>query len=177
VDQWKESLEQNWYHLRLEDHSIFVFDTVRATTSYSFLDRPIDVPTFREYLTARGLAFDTKNRERFSDEYQEVMATAALRRHITPIRYDQDTNAYRIGVHPAAHIHIGVDNPIRIPVRRYLDPRAFVLFVIRQMYPECWERLQAGLNPMELERSIRHSLQQIEEKYFQDLDQCQAVLT
>ena len=149
-DQWRLATENKWYHVRLEDHSLFLFDPDRGP-SYSYLQCPLDVISYRDYLDSMDLEFTRTNRVRYQREYEEVMSTAVLRAHVTPIRYDMDASAYATCLHPAAHIHVGLENEIRLAVRREMRPVAFFLFVMRQMYPSSWRCL--------LERQQRRRLQ------------------
>jgi hypothetical protein len=82
------------------------------------------------------------------------------------IRYDFDGGSFRTGVHPAAHIHIGLDNPIRIGLGKQLTPLAFLLFVIRQMYPENWERLLNNSVHRTLPNKLHINLEKVDDKYF-----------
>src|SRR5437899_1099816 len=77
-DQWRVSLNNGWYHARLEDHSLFVFDVDPVCPSYGFLDRAIEVQTFREFLAIRGLAYDARTRSEHNDTYQLELLSAPL---------------------------------------------------------------------------------------------------
>ncbi len=88
------------------------------------------------------------------------------RKNFTPIRYDLDNNSYKTGVHPAAHIHIGLDNHIRIGLERELTPLAFLLFVIRQMYPRNWENLLESSISKTLPKKLHVELPKIGNQFF-----------
>ena len=111
-----------------------------------------------------------------SEEYNDYLTTVGLRQHWTPIRYDYDPNSYRAGVHPAAHIHIGVDNEIRLGLRRELTPAAFFLFVLRQMYPSNWERLLAQPGGLRINKQVRNNLKQVDTHLFADFDDAEMYL-
>lgn len=139
IDRWKLARSNEWYHVRLEDQSLFLFD--EGGRSYTYLQCPLDAPSFREYLAQLDLELNSANRREHAEAYEMVLSTAAPRSHVIPIRFDADRVGYRRGVHPYAHVHIGLENSVRIGVSRSLDATSFVLFVMRQLYPECWHRL------------------------------------
>ena len=175
LEQWRLASANNWYHVRLEDNSLFLFNT-EAEPSYSFLQCPLNVPSLREHIEARGRVCDSKSCSEFDDEYQELLSTAKYRKHVTPIRYDVAYSAYRAGVHPAAHVHIGLENHVRIGVEKEMTPIAFFLFVVRQMYPACWSRLVENYNGKSLQKVIRDDLKSVPPNYFCELDQLQLCL-
>jgi hypothetical protein len=169
-EQWRNSFYNGWFHIKLENLSLMTFSVQDGFPSYSYIDRPIDVPSFREYLASKGEPFTQKVRDQYNSEYEEVISTAKFRPHVTPIRYDFDPTGYRAGVHPVAHIHIGTDNQIRVGTRRELTPTAFLLFTMRQLYPECWERLLSKRDSLKLKRKIRDNLVELAVGSFGELD-------
>ena len=170
VERWKRALREEWFHVKLEDHSVFVFYDAHEGPSYSFLQSPISAESFRTYLARMGLEYTRENRTRYSDDYSMLLDTAGLKPHLTPIRFDVDKNSYKAGVHPLAHIHIGLDNEIRLAVRRHMSPLSFVLFVMRHMYPDCWDRLLARSIQFRLDKSIRQGLRLVSDDYWSDID-------
>ena len=171
LDQWRRAVDERWFHVRLEDHSLFLYSDVPGAATYSFLHSPILVETWREFLTARGFDYSRRNREEHAEAYQIALETAALRKHICPIRFDQDPVGYRAGIHPLAHVHVGLDNQVRLGVRRQLSVESFTLFVMRHMYPACWERLLDGMDNSNLERVVRASLQAVPDDCWTSRDQ------
>lgn len=170
-DQWKVAISNKWYHLKLEDHSLFVFHEDDQVASHSFMHCPLKVETMAEFLATKGLELTARNVKEYTEEYGLVIETAQVREHVHPIRFDFDIHGYREGVHPQAHIHIGLENQIRIAVSRRLSPAAFVLFVMRQLYPECWKRLLDYRAEFKLDRVVRKSLETIATDRWTDLDQ------
>jgi hypothetical protein len=177
LEQWKRALQEGWYHVKLEDHSLFIFSDVDNAPSYSFLHSPVETESFRIYLSRQGLEYSSKNRSDHLDEYEMLFETASLRSHVTPIRLDVDRPSYRAGVHPMTHIHIGLDNSVRLAVQRELSPLSFVLFVMRQMYPVCWSRLLERSDKHWMRRVIRTSLPLVAEAYWSEDDQLELHLT
>lgn len=171
LERWRQSLAQKWYHARLEDHSLVTFSVGAMSASYAYLQCPLEVPTYREFVESLGLTFDARARNDLAGEYEEVMDTASVRSNITSIRYDYDENGYRCGVHPVSHIHIGLDNQVRLGVSKRLTPPSFALFVMRQMYPECWSRLLEHQEAARLPRAVRLDCQNVQDLYWQMQDQ------
>jgi hypothetical protein len=83
-----------------------------------------------------------------------------------------DNSSYKSGIHPAAHIHIGLDNDIRIGLEREFTPLAFLLFVIRHMYPRNWENLLNSTISKTLSKKLHADLPKIETKYFGEHEKC-----
>ncbi|WP_430227069.1 DUF2290 domain-containing protein [Paraburkholderia tropica] len=175
LDQWRISHENQWFHLVMHDLSFFVFDAARM--SYSFVDRPIDVVSPRQYLRQNNKEVSRKNLNDIEEEYDLYLSSAVMRPHVTPIRFDLDVKAYRAGVHPAAHIHIGLENQVRLHVNKELTPVAFFLFVIRQMYPLYWERLCASNLSNKLKHVASAGLQLMDGKYCSPLDEIELRLS
>lgn len=153
-DQWLYALTNGFFHLRLADHSLFLFSE-GLVPSYSFLHCPLDLMTFSEFLSSQGLEDSPANRRKYEIEYDSLFETASRRPNVTPIRFDFHPAGYNPGVHPAGHIHIGLDNEIRISSNK-MNAVSFVLFVMRQMYPNSWRRLIERLDSARISALIRH---------------------
>lgn len=176
VEQWKRSHAMRWFHVLLEDSSFFAFSTLGGKPSYSYYPCPLEIETLREFLLARDIEPTKRNRLEFIEEYQLAIETAPLREFLTPIRYDIDRSSYRVCIHPYAHLHIGWDNQIRIATRRVMTPLAFVLFVIRQIYPDNWSRLLEQRAGLRLVEKIRTELEEVIDPYWQADDEFQTYL-
>lgn len=176
-DQWRTALDEGWYHVRLEDHSLLVFDDTNGRPSYSYVQCPLDLESMREYLNRTGYEFNARNAREAQEDYENLRETAQLRRHLAPIRYDIDPTGYLSGSHPLGHIHIGLDNNIRIGVRRLMSPMAFSLFVMRQMYPVSWRRLLDYSENCRLPHLCRHGLPLIAGEHWGEMDEIEAYLT
>ncbi len=171
LDRWKESIAKKWYHVLLEDHSLLTFSSTSNSASYAYLQCPLDVPSFREFSLNLGLPFDSVNRAALENEYQMVMDTASRKENVTPIRYDYDENGYQRGVHPVSHVHIGLDNDIRLAFARRLTPESFALFVMRQMYPDCWARILERQEAARLPNVVRFDCLSLVEPNWHEQDQ------
>lgn len=176
IGQWRASLQNGWYHVLLADHSMLAFTQLGPNLSLSYLPCPIEVPTFDAFLANMGVRPTLRNKAEYADAYQLAFDTAPIRDAFTPIRYDLDRGAYRRCVHPSAHLHIGLDNEIRLATRRELTPVAFTLFVIRQAYPENWSRLMGFHENLKLQRRVRDDLLPVTENHWNDEDEFQTYL-
>lgn len=169
VQMWTMAHGRGWFHIQLEDLSILQFQT-QPSPSFHFMECPLDIPSYAEFLNVLGVEYRGRHEPLYLEQYQEVVDTASLKAHVTPIRYDYDSNAYRAGVHPAAHIHIGLNNQVRLRVSREMNSRAFLLFVIRHRYPEAWHKLINSTLRDRLGKYVRGGLLKLAEQYQQPED-------
>ena len=175
LERWRLAAERRWYHVRMQDHSLFQF-TDGLLPSHQFLHCPLDIMSFPEYLEGLGEEDTPQARRLFLTDYQEVFNTASERRHLTPIRFDYDPNGYAAGVHPVAHIHVGLDNQVRICANK-MSSVSFFLFVMRQMYPDSWKRLLHRPGRDTFVRSIRDTTTRLPAEYWADLDRVELYLS
>jgi hypothetical protein len=168
------------FDILLIDGGIFQF----AEERYAFYQQPADVLSFEAFAHAQleilGVDFehlrnDTETlRDLFSTDYDLEIDTARMRTSFTPIRYDHQPSQYRPCVHPAAHVHIGTNNNIRLALARRMTPLAFGMFVLRQSYPESWNSVLAKMKHADVTRALREDLEMIELQNSDDL--CQLIL-
>lgn len=168
LQRWQLCIEKRWFHVRMADHSIFLFQE-GLKPSYSFLHCPLDLMPISEYLAATGIEDTPKERRRAAAGYASLVDTASERQHVTPIRFDFDPDGYRPGVHPVAHVHIGLENSVRISSNK-MSPVSFVLFVMRHMYPASWKRLLERRCCSQYVSMIRDQVTKIEAEHWTDLD-------
>jgi hypothetical protein len=176
VSQWRKCLTNGWFHVLLEDQSMFSFSGQGANLSHSYMPCPLRIGSISEFVEELGIQPNTRTKQQFADDYQLAVETAELKTSITPLRYDLDRGAYRACVHPSAHLHIGLENEIRIALRREMSPLAFVLFVIRQVYPHAWEKLLEFRKQLFLERRIRDDLEEVANPHWMPDDEIQCYL-
>lgn len=175
-EQWSYLFSNNFYNIKFPDNSIFTFQYGQSP-SYRYIECPLDVPSYEDFLRDMGM---TNAKDKFSEanrsDYSLTLLTANMKSHINPIRYDLDRKSYREGIHPAAHLHIGLDNEIRIGLEREMTAVAFLLFVLRQRYPLNWEKLIHSSFGVNLERLIRQSLPFLGSVYRARLDRREVYL-
>lgn len=176
---------ENAYDFRLSDQSLFQFnisgtDIHNGSIRYCYYEAPIIVMSYEQFVAFElGLKPDEsryKNMiQEWGDEsrteYEDYVRSSDLKSAVTPLRYDCKANDYRPGIHPASHMHFGVENDIRVGTRRIMTPIAFVLFVIRQRYPDAWSDILKWNNPHQLCRNFRDQLKMVDEKYWCKTDE------
>lgn len=173
---WRLAHDNSWFHIQFEDLSIIQFQNA-PSPSYHFIECPLDVPPLSEFLNALQVEYRKRYHSDVAELYSEAIETANLRRHVTPIRYDRDFNGYRRGIHPAAHLHIGLENNVRLALPREMTPWSFLLFVIRQKYPQSWERLLNSGMAQHFENGVRQNLPLVPEDYWGGHDLSEIALT
>lgn len=175
TDMWLLAYSNKWHHIQFDDLSILQFQ-MAPNPSFHFIECPLDVPSMSDFLKQSGRDY----RERYDSvvigEYEDVLLTSDLKKHVTPMRYDYDPKGYNEGVHPVGHIHIGLDNEIRLRVGKEMNPLAFLLFVIRHRYPRNWEFLIKSSFHNRIEAFVRHSLVSIGPGYCKPLDKLEMEL-
>jgi hypothetical protein len=181
-DEYQYYVEQRLYDLQLSDGALLVFrgDLPEEEISYSFYPPPFDVPTYEAFVCEQ-LQIDADAAEEFGDafmeDYQLVVDTARVRDAVTPVRYDYSPKLYEAGVHPASHIHIARQNEVRIGTVRRMMPMSFVLFVLRQAYPDAWRKFFTHENAESFCKSVRDELEAVDKKFLAARDRMEVYLT
>jgi hypothetical protein len=181
-DIWEICYGEQWYDFLLTDHALFQFrvDLSCPCLNYVYYDSPYDVPTYEDFLV-EDCGFAPEELPDIGDsgrnDYETSLITSGLKAAFTPLRYDYDPARYVAGRHPASHLHIGRANNIRIGTKKLLKPLSFVLFVLRQQYPDIWMCL---LNSEEdnspVLRNVRTNLEDIDGEFHNDIDDLEMIL-
>jgi hypothetical protein len=173
--QWRKCIENRWYNIRLVDQSFFQFK-IEPNVSYSFYECPLNVKSIEEFAIENfGEKWELFTHE-INEEYAQYVETSDIIRPITLLRYDFHPDLYGECHHPAAHMHFGIDNNIRVAVVKLMNPISFVLFVIRQWYPREWLGFMEMSSFSEIAREIRDGLDDIPEVYWSKNDKNQLYL-
>ncbi len=158
------------YDIQLFDDSIFQLSNKDGKCRYAFMQ------CTREYITREEFMYETFGDgyeveadldafyAMFEDEYEQRRDEQKINTNAVYFRYDTDELGYLPNVHSYAHLHVGLNNSIRIPCSRELTPFAFVLFAVKHVYSQYWkeaiikERINENLysfkkkcNPLEKE--------------------------
>lgn len=144
TDEFTHYSTERLFDVVMVDGAMFQFKPEkRGQYSYCYYQSPVAAVTYEEFVAEfySDLGSVDEIGAAFQSEYGEYLSTVRLRDAVTPVRFDYSPAAYREGVHPAAHIHIGSGNSIRLATDRLMTPLAFVLFVVRQLYPAQWVEL------------------------------------
>lgn len=161
---YKTAMRNSDYDFTLIDDSFLQFSVVShkdgleyGKIRYAYFPNPRIHQTYNEFLLDIETTYEEAG-DIFSEEYEQYIAEAKLKDAVTPIRYDYDYDAYKKDpLHPISHLHIGVEEDVRLPISRILTPQAFILIVIRNMYLDYWKQAQSNTIIMDI---VNHTKQQ-----------------
>ena len=179
LDTWKQCIQRQSYNFQLVDNSLIQFQVDNYTPlelRYVFYECPFESMSYLDFLDSNDLNYYEVG-DGFRAEYEEYLATCELKETFTPIRYDFSPNLYTEGRHPASHIHFGHRNEIRIGTRHILRPLSFLLLIIRQNYPNTWQRLLQHEEATNWCKNVREQLDGIHDTYWNALDEWEMILT
>ena len=140
ADVFRIGLENQDHCFLLEDMSYFqLFHAEEGAASfslrYAFYPNPFLYVALDEFLDEYGLVGSDPRALEF---YHQFLSEQSGADGFGPFRYEVDFEAYRPLRHPCAHLHIGRNTSIRIPLDRILTPKAFVLFMAKAHFPDAW---------------------------------------
>lgn len=162
--------ENRDFDVMLEDGSLFQF-TARNENDihYSFLHRIEKNMSFDEFFNKYAT---DENIDTIGQDYEYYLAGDKERIYSCPIRYDVAKSEYSEMHHAYAHLHIGIENDIRIPVDKVISPIHFVDFVIKHMYKTKWDNAYSkNTKFQELVDSLKSQAEKITEEYFSQTEQ------
>lgn len=186
LDVYKICLSSYYYHFELSDGSLLQFrheGIAPLKLSYVYYESPYNILTFEDYIADAGWATvdDELVRKELVSMYEEDISSIAnnsLKKHALEIRYDYGEATYTEGVHPVSHLHIGFKSNIRIGLKKILTPLSFVLFVVRQCYPDYWLNIHNLHEASRLSRNVRDNLRDIDfAKFWKTKDNRELILT
>mgnify|MGYP003289365764 FL=1 len=157
--------ENRDFDIMLEDGSLFQF-TSRSENDihYSFLHRIEKNMSFDEFYDAYAT---DDNIDTIEQDYEYYLAGDKESLYTCPIRYDVAETEYAEMHHAYAHLHIGIETDIRIPVDKVLSPMHFVDFVIKHMYKTKWDDAYAHNERFkELVNCLKAQAENVEDDYF-----------
>lgn len=141
---YQKLVDNRDYDLLLKDDSMFQMSFSGGNVRLVFIQNPLEYESFEEFIESIGWDNEPVTiellHEMFDDDYSQALEGMSLNVGATYLRYDVDSRG-RIGnenIHAYTHLHIGLNNNIRIPVGRYMTPLAFTMFVIRHVYYDIW---------------------------------------
>lgn len=133
------------------DYDILLFDDSMLQMNYEdgeyrlvFIQNPLEYISFETFLVDNGwsdLSEDSdKLYELFHEDYEQSLEGMKLNTGAVYLRYDVDSigREKNENIHAYTHLHVGLNNNVRIPVGRYMSPLAFTMFVIRHVYYDKW---------------------------------------
>tara|TARA_B100001939_G_scaffold345420_1_gene361924 strand:- start:7688 stop:8332 length:645 start_codon:yes stop_codon:yes gene_type:complete len=119
--EWEYLYTYRKYNFLLMDGSLLAFKLRDPSNiSFTFLGCPYSFPEDMESQEI-GIIMD-----------QESVDNPAY------VRFDYAPSSYRKAIHPAAHMHLYRESPVRLGVCSIIGPLAFTQFILRQFYPHQW---------------------------------------
>lgn len=175
---YKVAMKNDDYDFILSDDSFLQFSIQYCNSEldkikirYAYYPSPREYLSYEEFLKENGISFEECGYG-FFEEYEQYISESRLKKSVTPIRYDYDVDEYTSVTHPISHLHIGMVQNFRIPSLRILEPQAFVIFVVRNMYYNNWIKLLSSEKYSEiLDKSkkdkhlLRENFDEDEKKY------------
>ncbi|MCM1270290.1 MAG: DUF2290 domain-containing protein [Ruminococcus flavefaciens] len=157
--------ENRDFDIMLEDGSLFQFTSRNENDiHYSFLHRIEKNMSFDEFY---NLYATDENIDTIEQDYEYYLSGDKEELYTCPIRYDVAENEYIKMHHAYAHLHIGIETDIRIPVDKILSPMHFVDFVIKHMYKTQWDNAYTHNDKFkERINSLKTQAENIDDDYF-----------
>lgn len=133
------------YDILLDDYSVLQLNIdASGNTRMLYVQNPLQNLSIHSYLLslgfkctpeeARALKYDVlEDYNQARAEQAPIASPVYLRYEIDPVNREGNED-----IHAYAHLHIGLNNSIRIPFGIDLTPMAFVMFVIRHVYYDIW---------------------------------------
>lgn len=138
--RYQSIIDNRDYDILLYDDSVLQMSIKDGESRLLYIQVPTYYVSFEKYMVELGFCrYDrSKAYDLFYEEYEQFLAQQQINKGAVYMRYDVSENERKENIHAYTHLHIGIDNDIRIPVGCYLTPFAFVLFVIRHVYYDKW---------------------------------------
>lgn len=145
----KTAIENLDYEILLSDDSIFQISKKENYLRYCFIQNPTCNFSRLEYIRTiysdedlidiDEETLDNLITEVDENEYEQFLIEQELNLNSTIIRYDFDEKGYKPLLHSCSHVHIGLNENLRIPCSLIISPLKFVIFTIKQVYYDEWK--------------------------------------
>jgi hypothetical protein len=173
VETWRTCVQEQLYDFQLVDNSLIQFRVLNfspLSASFAYYECPYQCFSYRDFLVDVGFEYE-EVRDDLRVDYEVYLTTCDLKETVTPLRYDFSPELYTPGLHPASHMHFGYASHIRVGTKKILRPMSFLLFVLRQYYPQKWQEFISTAQAMILCRNVREHLDDVENAYWQSADE------
>lgn len=168
------------YDILLVDGSFFQFTITNNGSRYAYYQAPKKNISFQDFADKFQPENDRPHtkfelQDQFEKNYEQFVDEANPKEFVTPIRYDFDPKTHETSFyHSAAHIHIGFEQSMRIPLHCTLSPLDFVIFVLRMMY---FESFMVGIKHDDIkDLFIKKNGQELDGDYFKPEEEVQLYL-
>lgn len=143
---YQQMVDLRDYDLLLCDDSMFQLSISSGESRLLYIQNPLEHLTFENFLMSNGFNYTSETllelQGLFHEEYEQARSMMRVNSGATYMRYEVDSRGRQDNenIHAFTHLHIGLNNNIRIPVGLHLTPFAFVIFVIRHVYYDEWAK-------------------------------------
>ncbi len=179
TELWNTCLREQLYDFQLVDNSLLQFriDSFHPIkVGYAYYECPYKCSSYIEFVSESGFRPKVVG-DSFTKEYEDYVASCEKKDSITPLRYDYDISTYEEGRHPVSHVHFGFASNVRIGTQKILvKPLSFLLFLIRQYYPNDWVELLKHRRSRTWCRNVRDCLDDVDIIYRNDKDLLEMML-
>jgi hypothetical protein len=157
------------YDILLDDDSYFQFSKNGESYKYVYMQSPkykISIEASAELL---GINID-ENWDELESYYEESDDDELYKIHDNPIylRYENSPKGYNPNVHSYSHLHVGLNENLRIPLSIILTPNVFAMFAVklanRHKWETCFEKGDININNL----SEKRLCVQVPKKFWND---------
>ncbi|MCU0351248.1 MAG: DUF2290 domain-containing protein [Flavobacterium sp.] len=152
------------YEIILSDESFFQFSYKADYLRFSYIQNPRFKFTKYDYVK---ICFPEDDLDILSEEeidglineseYEQFLIEQEINSNLVYVRYDFDKAGYNPLLHSCSHIHIGLNENLRIPSSIVLTPLEFVLFAVKQCYYDVWSLYHEKLTPANVSVKLSNS--------------------
>lgn len=141
---YQKLVDNRDYDILLKDDSMFQMNISNGESRLVFIQNPLKHISFETFLENIGWDAEPEMieqlHEAFDEDYYQTLEGMDLNSGAVYLRYDVDARGRKDNenIHAYTHLHIGINNSIRIPVGIHLTPLAFTMFVVRHVYYDVW---------------------------------------
>lgn len=159
------------YEILLSDDSFFQFSYSPNYLRFSFIQNPRFNCSKYDYLK---ICFPDDDLNSLMEneiaglidenEYEQFLNEQEINSNLIYFRYDYDKTGYNPLLHACSHIHIGLNENLRIPSSIILTPLEFVIFAVKQCHYDVWKLYHENI-----------TIHNVEEKLFSSKKGCMQI--
>lgn len=144
---YQKMVDNRDYDILLFDDSMLQMNFTNGESRLVYIQNPLYFITFETFLFESGIEYNPELSdwfyEAFYDDYQQALEGMKVNSGAVYLRYDVDARGRKNNenIHSYTHLHVGLNNSIRIPVGKHLTPYTFMMFVLRNVYYDKWVTL------------------------------------
>lgn len=177
TDIYSTAIKNRDYEILLVDESIFQFTYGKDFLRFCFIQNPYKHPDILDYINSIYSSeelIDLKEGEIQSlissiddYEYEQFLSEQDFNLESHIIRYDYSQKGYAPLIHSCSHIHIGLNENLRIPISKILTPLKFILFCIKNTYYDNWKKSFVSGKTSEFVRNCKAQCGDLPKEFWQ----------